>query len=93
MLMSFSSSIGLSPVGVRVGVPPTEVNDAINTGGKALGISNPRSFKLMSLQAMLNSIMFIFPSESVSANDLFIEIKYINILLEKKNIYCLGRNR
>lgn len=46
------------------------VNDAIKVGGSAFGTSNPRNFKLINLHAMLNSFMFIFPSESVSANPL-----------------------
>lgn len=42
----------------------------INDGGNELGTSKPLSFKLISLHAMLNSLMFIFPSESVSDNPL-----------------------
>lgn len=71
----FVASIGLrlpAPVGVSVGVVPV-LNEANNEGGNALGTSMPRSFKLISLQAILNSLMFIFPSESVSAKALIRE--------------------
>lgn len=70
----FNGSNGLklpAPVGVRVGVPPTADSDAIKTGGRVVGTSNPRNFKLINLHAMLNSSMFILPSESVSASALF----------------------
>lgn len=46
------------------------LSDASNVGGTSLGISKPRSFKLMSLHAMENSLMSILPSASVSASDL-----------------------
>jgi len=39
-------------------------------GGNVFGSSNPRSFRLINLQAILNSFMFILPSESVSAKPL-----------------------
>lgn len=42
----------------------------MRTGGNALGISKPRNFKLISLQAILNSFISIFPSASVSDNAL-----------------------
>lgn len=41
---------------------------ALNVAGNALGRSKPLSFKLISLQAILNSLIFIFPSASVSDN-------------------------
>ena len=55
------------PVGVRMGVPPAVVSEDKSVGGSILGSSKPRSFKLINLQAMLNSSKVIFPSESVSA--------------------------
>lgn len=58
------------PVGVSVGVPPTDARDASNVGGNIFGISNPRNFKFISLHAMLNSFIFILPSVSVSARAL-----------------------
>lgn len=64
-------------VGVRVGVPPTAANEASNVGGNTFGISNPRNFKLINLQAILNSFTFILPSASVSASAL----KYKNSLV------------
>lgn len=74
MLLTIGAAlIGLSdasPLGVSVGVPATALNEAIRVGGNALGISIPRNFKLINLHAMLNSSMFIFPSESVSAKAL-----------------------
>lgn len=45
-------------------------NDASNDGGNTAGISNPRNFRLINLQAMENSFMSIFPSASVSAKPL-----------------------
>lgn len=67
----FNGSSGLRPdVGVRVGVPPTAVREATSVGGSDLGTSKPRSFRLISLQAMLNSPRVILPSESVSAKAL-----------------------
>jgi len=39
-------------------------------GGSTFGNSKFRSLRLINLQAMLNSSMFIFPSASVSASDL-----------------------
>lgn len=76
--MLLSGSMGLielvEPRGVIVGVGPpmaaASVRELSNVGGKVLGTSKPRSFRLISLQAMLNSLMFIFPSESVSASAL-----------------------
>lgn len=67
---AFIAFNGLPTVGDSVGVPPTDVKEANNVGGNDFGISKPRSFKFMSLQAMLNSMIFILPSESVSARDL-----------------------
>lgn len=54
----FNGSIGLIlpvPVGVMVGVVPTAISDDNSVGGKAFGTSIPRSFKLINLQAILNS--------------------------------------
>lgn len=59
-----------APVGVNVGVDPKAVKEAIIVGGSCFGISNPRNFKLTNLHAMLNSLMFILPSRSVSASAL-----------------------
>lgn len=59
-----------APVGVNVGVDPKAVNEAIIVGGSCFGISNPRNFKFTNLHAMLNSLMFILPSRSVSASAL-----------------------
>lgn len=73
----------VAPVGVRVGVEPNAVNDAIIVGGSCLGISKPRSFKFTSLHAILNSLMFIFPSWSVSANALYSKI--INVKCFQNN--------
>ena len=58
------------PGGVMMGVPPAVVREQSKVGGICLGTSNPRSFKLISLQAMLNSISVILPSASVSAKAL-----------------------
>lgn len=74
----------VAPVGVRVGVEPKAVNDAIIVGGSCLGISKPRSFKFTSLHAILNSLMFIFPSWSVSANALYSKIN---------NVQCIQNNK
>lgn len=67
-------SIGLMlaklPVGVMVGVVPIAVNEDNSDGGSTFGTSMPRSFRFISLQAMLNSLMSILPSESVSAKAL-----------------------
>lgn len=38
----------------------------IRDEGNVLGISNPRSFRVINLQAMQNSFISIFPSASVS---------------------------
>lgn len=57
-------------VGVMVGVPPGVSKEDNRVGGNTLGTSMPRSFKLINLHAMLNSLMFILPSASVSANAL-----------------------
>lgn len=70
-----SGSIGLielvEPRGVIEGVfTPSPVREASKLGGRTLGTSMPRSLRLISLQAMLNSLMFILPSESVSARAL-----------------------
>ena len=73
VVIDFSGSNGLKlpkPVGVSVGVPPTAVSDAKSVGGNDFGISKLRNFKFINLHAMLNSSMFILPSESVSARDL-----------------------
>lgn len=69
----FRGSMGLrlpAPVGVNVGVVPIELSEAKSVGGNALGTSMPRNFRFISLHAILNSLMFIFPSESVSAKAL-----------------------
>lgn len=79
----FAGSKGLKlpgPVGVIVGVVPSVDNEANNVGGKALGTSMPRNFKPINLQAMLNSFIFILPSESVSANAL--KSKYSTIYIK-----------
>lgn len=44
--------------------------EAKSWGGRTFGTSNPRSFRLISLQAIENSFMSIFPSASVSARAL-----------------------
>lgn len=46
------------------------LREAIRDGGSILGISKPRNFKLMSLQAIENSFTSILPSASVSAKPL-----------------------
>lgn len=71
--IDFNGSRGLKlpvAVGVIVDVHPTVDSEASNVGGKTFGRSIPRSFKLINLHAILNSLMFIFPSESVSARAL-----------------------
>lgn len=60
--------------GIAGGVLFTEFNRA---GGKTVGISKPRNFRLINLHAIENSLMSIFPSASVSAKDL-----NINFFLE-----------
>jgi len=61
----------VEPRGVIEGVFwPSPVREASRLGGRTLGTSMPRSLRLISLQAMLNSLMFILPSESVSARAL-----------------------
>lgn len=67
----------IDPVGVRIGVPAFDDSDANITGGRVFGNSKPRSFKFISLQAMLNSLISIRPSESVSARALKNENKII----------------
>lgn len=77
MAAVFVASMGLrlpAPVGVNVGVVPV-LNEAKRDGGNALGTSIPRNFKFINLHAILNSFMFIFPSESVSAKALIRKIK------------------
>lgn len=66
-----------APVGVRMGVDPKAVRDAIIVGGSCFGISNPRNFKLTNLHAILNSLMFILPSRSVSAKDLQMKVQKV----------------
>lgn len=51
-----------APVGVKMGVDPTAIKDAIIVGGSCLGTSKPRIFKFTNLHAILNSLIFIFPS-------------------------------
>lgn len=58
----------VEPRGVIKGTSP--VRDDSRLGGRTLGTSMPRNLRLISLQAMLNSLMFILPSESVSARAL-----------------------
>lgn len=53
-----------------MGVPPAVVREQSKVGGICLGTSKPRSFRLINLQAMLNSIRVILPSASVSARAL-----------------------
>lgn len=53
-----------------MGVPPAVVREHSKVGGICLGTSKPRSFRLINLQAMLNSIRVILPSASVSARAL-----------------------
>jgi hypothetical protein len=60
---------GLGSGGIAGGVLP--FRDAVRDGGSTLGISKPRSFKLMSLQAIENSFTSILPSASVSAKALW----------------------
>lgn len=60
-----------------MGVPPVVVREQSKVGGICLGTSKPRSFKLISLQAMLNSIRVILPSASVSAKALENEYRRI----------------
>lgn len=57
-------------VGVMVGVVPIAVKETNNEGGKTFGTSIPRNFKLINLHAILNSLISILPSESVSAKAL-----------------------
>lgn len=63
-----------------MGVPPAVVREQSKVGGICLGTSKPRSFKLMSLQAMLNSIRVILPSASVSARPLEERIRVLELL-------------
>lgn len=70
----------ICPGGVIMGVPPAVVSELSRVGGICLGTSNPRNFKLINLQAILNSIRVIFPSASVSARPLKCQTK-INLLL------------
>lgn len=70
----------ICPGGVIMGVPPAVVSELSRVGGICLGTSNPRNFKLINLQAILNSIRVIFPSASVSARPLKSQTK-INYLL------------
>lgn len=43
-------------------VPATAANELTSDGGSFLGMSNARNFRLINLQAMLNSFMSILPS-------------------------------
>lgn len=54
--------------GIAAGIGP--LSDAIRFNGSVLGISKPRNFRLINLQAMENSLMSILPSASVSAKAL-----------------------
>lgn len=63
-----------------MGVPPAVVREHSKVGGICLGTSKPRSLRLMSLQAMLNSIRVILPSASVSARPLEERIRELELL-------------
>lgn len=62
------TSAGFGSGGIAGG--DSAFRDARSCGGRTLGTSNPRSFKLINLQAMENSFISIFPSASVSASAL-----------------------
>lgn len=64
--IGFAAALGKGGMagGVRV------FKDAKREGGRPFGTSYPRSFKLISLQAIENSLMSILPSASVSARAL-----------------------
>ena len=51
-------------------IPASDCRLLTRDGGNDGGTSKPLNFKLISLHAILNSLMFIFPSESVSDNAL-----------------------
>lgn len=55
--------------------------------GMTLGNSKPLSLRLINLQAIVNSIMFMRPSASVSAKALKMEYKKIQIIQKMVNNY------